>query len=232
MFKTTRMVLNMMSKSRRSDHVSMYSRSSSIILWNVVLLRPFTCQRPVQPGVTVKRRFCSVVYSATSLGSGGRGPTRLISPRRTLKSWGNSSRLVFRRMRPIFVILGSLTILNVIPSLTSFMVLRDSSRASASVTIERNLYIQNSRPSSPTRFCLNNAGPGESNFTRRAINSRRGLRSSNPSPAAVKSKMRFVVPRIPWREGWGAMAGVRTTWDWFKGIDSVDNSLLRTESSR
>ena len=37
----------------------------------------------------------------------GRGPTRLISPRRILKSCGNSSRLVARRMRPMGVMRGS-----------------------------------------------------------------------------------------------------------------------------
>src|SRR4028118_1785863 len=38
----------------------------------------------------------------------GRGPTKLISPRRTFKSWGSSSRLVLRNTRPTRVTRGSL----------------------------------------------------------------------------------------------------------------------------
>src|SRR5258706_14545941 len=75
----------------------MYSRSSSIHCSNERLLRPDTCQRQVNPGLTLKRRFChdSSMRSASGTDN-GRGPTMLISPRSTIISCGNSSMLARR----------------------------------------------------------------------------------------------------------------------------------------
>src|SRR2546430_17200974 len=44
---------------------------------------------------------------ATKRGRSGLGPTTLISPFKTLKNWGNSSRLVLRRKTPSRVRRGS-----------------------------------------------------------------------------------------------------------------------------
>src|SRR5437867_3000312 len=53
--------------------------------------RPLICQMQVSPGLTARRRRSAWLYLATSRGTGGRGPTRDISPMSTLKNWGNSS---------------------------------------------------------------------------------------------------------------------------------------------
>ena len=99
-----------------SDHRDMvlaYRKSRRTISSKVVRLRPATCQRPVMPGLASNTRpLCQGLYCCSSYGSGGRGPTRDISPISTFQSWGNSSRLVRLRIRPIRVILGSLVSLN------------------------------------------------------------------------------------------------------------------------
>ncbi len=49
--------------------------------------RPETCQRPVMPGFTEKRRMSQASWKrSTSREGSGRGPTRLMSPLRTLMS--------------------------------------------------------------------------------------------------------------------------------------------------
>src|SRR5229473_1227604 len=69
----------------------------------------------VSPGRTESRRSCHDWYFATSPGSGGRGPTTLMSPRSTLMSCGSSSMEYFRRMAPTRVTRGSFRILNTGP---------------------------------------------------------------------------------------------------------------------
>ena len=138
-----------MEKSSVSDQVSIYRRSCAIQCENAVLLRPFTCHKQVRPGFTLKRRIRdgSSNRETSRLGS-GRGPTRDMSPRSTLRNWGSSSSDVFRNSRPMAVILGSLRILNTGP----FASFRDSSPAcsvSASGTIVRNLYMRNRRLCNP-----------------------------------------------------------------------------------
>ena len=49
-----------------------------------VRLRPLTCHNPVTPGFTSRTlRRCQRSYTSNSYGTGGRGPTRDISPRST-----------------------------------------------------------------------------------------------------------------------------------------------------
>ena len=61
------------------------------------------------PGFTASSRCrCQRRYFWNSYITGGRGPTRDISPFSTFQNCGNSSRLVFRRKRPIGVTRGSL----------------------------------------------------------------------------------------------------------------------------
>src|SRR5215204_4910672 len=64
------------------------------------VLRPLTCHSPVRPGGTLKRGSNSSGNISASQLRQGRGPTRVMSPRRTLSSWGSSSRLVLRRNTP------------------------------------------------------------------------------------------------------------------------------------
>src|SRR5450759_1850293 len=62
------------------------------------------------PGRTSSRRLQSGVSSrifCASSGRSGRGPTTLMSPRRTLMNWGTSSRPVLRINRPARVMRGS-----------------------------------------------------------------------------------------------------------------------------
>ena len=71
-----------------------------------------TCQSPVMPAGAMNRfASLSVVRFSASYNGRGRLPTRDMSPSNTLKSCGNSSRLVFRRNRPTRVIRGSFSIL-------------------------------------------------------------------------------------------------------------------------
>src|SRR5260370_31110660 len=70
----------------------------------------FTCAHPVMPHFTL----CRDMYQGSSLRnfctkkvSSGRGPTTLISPCRTFRNCGNSSRLVLRKKRPNGVIRAS-----------------------------------------------------------------------------------------------------------------------------
>src|SRR5712691_7097947 len=98
--------------SVHSERVRAYRRSRRTISSKVVRLRPVTCHSPVIPGfASTTRRQCHGLYSSTSYGSGGRGPTSDISPRRTFQSCGSSSRLVLRRKCPIGVTRGSFAIL-------------------------------------------------------------------------------------------------------------------------
>ncbi len=49
------------------------------------------------PGLMYRRRKTVPSYAVTSLGSGGRGPTTLISPMSTFQNWGSSSSENLRR---------------------------------------------------------------------------------------------------------------------------------------
>src|SRR5881628_1873197 len=96
-------------RSSHSDQLSMYSRSSRTqSRKSEILLRPLICQRQVKPGLTLsRRRWARSLKRLTSSTGKGRGPTRLISPRKTLKNCGHSSRLNLRSHLPIGVMRGS-----------------------------------------------------------------------------------------------------------------------------
>ena len=61
---------------------------------------PRICQGPVMPGVRCRRLRSSPRTCTSSSSTSGRGPTRLISPRMTLNSCGNSSSEVRRKSLP------------------------------------------------------------------------------------------------------------------------------------
>ena len=83
---------------------------------NVTLPRAVTCHSPVIPGLTCRRMSRQFGAHRISSRINGLGPTRLISPLRTLINCGNSSRLVRLRMRPTRVTRGSPNTLKVGPS--------------------------------------------------------------------------------------------------------------------
>ena len=124
----------------------MYSLSSRTCSWNGISLLPLICQRQVMPGITSSRLRSSSVYCATSEGTGGRGPTRLMSPMNTFQSCGSSSRLVRRRNRPTLVMRGSSFILKITPSFDSFCAISAALHASASVRMLRNFQKRKWRP--------------------------------------------------------------------------------------
>src|SRR5699024_5991450 len=119
-----------------------YSIYRPTISLNPPSFLPLICHEPVHPGLTYNRCRSYSVYSSTSRGNGGRGPTIDILPIKTFQNCGNSSMLVLRINLPTFVIRGSSFILNIAPS-TSFLSKRSFSRSSASIHIDRNLYILN-----------------------------------------------------------------------------------------
>src|SRR6266568_3325413 len=88
--RTAQTVLTRIVRSSHADTPLTYSRSYSIQVSKSSVERPRTCQRHVSPGLTHSRNMSAGRYWATSRGSGGRGPTRLMSPLRTLISWGSS----------------------------------------------------------------------------------------------------------------------------------------------
>src|SRR5205085_5569551 len=77
---TAGIVLMRIFRSRPSDQLSMYARSSRIHSSNATSLRPDVCHKPVIPGRIESLRRCHGAYCSTSAGRGGRGPTRLMDP--------------------------------------------------------------------------------------------------------------------------------------------------------
>src|SRR4051812_8875365 len=110
---------------------------------------PLTCHRPVTPGLT-SSRWRSRRLIVSSVTGSGRGPTRDISPRRTLTSCGSSSIDQRRSIRPMRVTLGSWRSLNSKPSAS----LAPAGNLSAPCSMVRNFTILNSRPWCPNRTCL------------------------------------------------------------------------------
>ncbi len=152
-----------------ADHLAASARES-----------PSTCHGPVIPGVRCRRLRSSPSTSASSSITSGRGPTRLISPRRTLNSCGSSSSDVrAQEARRRASRAGRRLILNM-PSPTSLSARSSSFRSSASTTIERNLKIRKCRPSRPTRTWRKKTGPLESSRIASAIAAISGPTASSP----------------------------------------------------
>jgi hypothetical protein len=111
----------------------------------------------------------------------------LISPRRTLNSWGNSSNRKSLRILPRGVIRGS-----------ALCVKHSASDASSCTIIVRNLNIVKMLPFRPNRFCLKSVGPGELTRTRIAISPSMGLNATTAAPARNRSRVllanRYQVP--------------------------------------
>src|SRR5579862_472044 len=76
----------------------------------------FMDEKSVIPGGTSRIAISSGVYKRVYSSTSGLGPTRLISPFKTLKSCGNSSSLCARSHLPIRVIRGSVSAVDVPPT--------------------------------------------------------------------------------------------------------------------
>ncbi len=164
-----------------------------------------------------RRRWTSFSYPSTSDRSGGRGPTRLMSPRKTLTSCGSSSREYLRRVRPTRVTRGSCLSLKSTP-LPSFCAASAASRASASTTIERNLNIWKVSPLRPTRSCVKITGPPSSSLMKSATTRNSGISSTSAIPDTQKSKARFNTCLPP------SNCGIST---WMRGRPSTGRKWMR-----
>ncbi len=103
----------------------------------------------------------------------------LISPLKTLKIVGNSSRSNRRRILPTRVTGGSL--------LTAIL----GPFSPGSKAIVRNLSISNNRASLPIRLRRKNTGPGELSLISTAIASNSGKRTTSKMPDVRMSKTRL-----------------------------------------
>ena len=126
----------------------------------------------------------------TSLAIGGRGPTMLMSPRRTLMNCGNSSSEYLRRMRPRRVMRGSLVILNSTPS-RSFMCMNSERRFSASRTMVRNLIAAEYPPLFADTLGSVEDGPLDSSLMAMARRMRKGDSNRSNAPENKRSNTRF-----------------------------------------
>ena len=153
--------------------------------------RPLTCQMHVSPGMASSLLRSERLYSATSLGTGGRGPTKDISPFSTHHNCGSSSMLNLRMIVPIQVTLGSFFILKVMLSSWSLCSSMLSFNSSAFITIDRNFGKGNSFPQRPIRVCQKKTGPPSVNFMQRATPRKRGHRQRNRMVDARMSIIRL-----------------------------------------
>src|SRR6185437_7781415 len=226
-----------MVRSRTTLRRRAYSTSSSRALRMESRLRPLTCHKPVMPGFTVKRGRYGAASSCASQGSIGRGPTRDMSPRSTLTSCGNSSRLVRRSHAPSGVIRGSSASLNSAPLRAGASCSAESMpvtyarciRSSLPAYMLRSFSIVKGLISRPSRSCRKNAGPADVDRTRQHKSSSKGamltisteasamssalFTASCPGPGAVASFLsaRSVTARFPSpRRHWPADTGSPT----------------------
>src|SRR5580700_3328657 len=112
----------------------------------------------------------------------GRGPTMLISPRRTLINWGSSSSFQRRRKGPTEV------------NLWLIEVVTEGRLAVARRTgIVRNFRIVNGCPSLPTRCCRKRTTPGEVSRTARPMVRKIGTVNGREHTTHAISNIRFQV---------------------------------------
>ena len=123
------------------------------------------------------RASCSVKQ-----GRSGRGPTRLMSPRRTLSSCGSSSMRWARMKAPTRVMRGSRSVAQRGPA------------ASASTRMLRNFSNVKTLPRRPTRSWRYITGPRDSSLIRQATRRQRGRVRNSSSRLPVMSRRRRTVP--------------------------------------
>ena len=166
-----------MRRSKTIDLCSTYQISwESRVIQSTEFL-PFTCAQPVIPGKHSSLRRCSGEYRAIYLTGSGLGPTRLISPRTTLRNCGSSSRLLSRKNFPKAVIRSSSG--------------RGFPKESKQLVMVLNLKIKNEHPDCPARSWRNSTGEPSFIRTRIPINSNIGEINSMHSKETAKSSPRF-----------------------------------------
>ncbi len=124
------------------------------------------------PGSTLCRRRCRSEYSSKYSARRGRGPTKLISPRRTFQISGSSSRLLTRSHRPS-------------------RVSRDRSLPAPSRMV-RNFNSSNVLPLCPPRSCRKSTGCPTVKRIAAVIVSSNGEQTNRPKVASVRSSARFI----------------------------------------
>ena len=98
--KTDKIVRKRIDISTEKLTLSTYQTSRRNLSSQVNAFLPLICAHPLRPGRTSSRRDCSDEYRGTYSNSKGRGPTRLMSPRRMFHNSGSSSRLVALSLLP------------------------------------------------------------------------------------------------------------------------------------
>ncbi len=159
-FRIFPIVMAIILMSSHNDWWSTYHTSSRNFSSQLMALRPLTWAQPVIPGRTSWRRACSGVYRSRYCMRRGRGPTKLISPFKTLNNSGNSSRLVARRNRPRTVRRSESG--------------RRASLASRASVIVRYFRSQNGLPFSPGRSCRKNTDVPNLVLTKNATTAKSG----------------------------------------------------------
>ena len=167
---------------------------------------PLIAAQPVMPGLIRWRWAYSATRRADStspvfmFGACGRGPTRDISPRSTLKICGSSSRLVLRMKRPTRVTRQSSVHTCWAPA---------SSRSSW--RMERNFQTTISSLLNPWRRWRNRTGPGLSSFTAKATMAISGvarIRAARPTSTScarlAKARSRSLWRPDMWASGMSA----------------------------
>jgi hypothetical protein len=128
------------------------------------------------PGEIARTSAHSGELKSTSAGDSGRGPIRLISPRSTFQSCGNSSSFQCRSFAPRGVI-------------------RESSpaviRAPASRRMDRNFTSPNSFPPRPTHVSMNSTGHPSRQRIASAHASNTGDSKTIRTPATMRSMRAF-----------------------------------------
>ena len=94
------MVRSMMVRSNHRDLFSIVFQIKTNHLIEGGRVLPGHLPEPVRPGRVLYRSFCQSRCRSNSQGRQGRGPTRLMSPRSTLMTCGNSSSPVAAQLTP------------------------------------------------------------------------------------------------------------------------------------
>ncbi len=124
------------------------------------------------PGRKLCRRRCRSEYRSKYSARSGRGPTKLISPRRTFQISGSSSRLLTRSHRPSHVS-------------------RDRSLPAPSRMV-RNFNSSNGLPWCPPRSCRKSTECPIVTRIAAVIVSSSGEQTNRPTVASVRSSARFI----------------------------------------
>jgi len=131
------------------------------------------------PGLTLKTTRSSPSRISAKPATSGRGPTKLISPIKTLMSWGSSSIFVLRKILPTRVIRRSVEVVTVVFK-------------TESVRIVRILIILKLFPNRPTRDCRKKPFRPVSSVANTHATAIIGPVMIKPMKENIKSNIRFI----------------------------------------